>query len=660
MRAPVRFRESRHRNESDQDTSAGAETTVRSLDLPNSFVDTNFGGLDFWEHELLATPTLDLARNMDLLIPIWKVLIRPEFVWGYSAVILLYAVFFFVRLLWRARTPRKSLKQAGRRLRKTKDQQQFTAQYKSIDAYLRKRPALEHPWREFTEQLLIPQHEDDARKDVSKEGELENDATKKSNARTKVIKNTQEASAYFNESSIVRPWIDVRFYSSIPNHLTGLGILGTFLGLAAGVAISSVTLSKGITQPPEMNKALTSLLQGASLAFVTSIAGLFTSFVFLLAERVTFARLQKWIDEFVVALDERLQLVTVEAVQAQELEELKKHTAELKMFNSDLAVAIGGALDSALEKRLAPTLDKMLATLESAQANQSATNEELLDKAIKDLGTAVTGAAGKELANLGETLQALDGRLQASSTALRTQEEAFAESASRISRSLQEGLTEGISQVRAQLDDSLQSIVGAVHQATQSLSEEMTQSGARASASVEDALGRINTAMESLGGVVTTADALRQRLDQSIVELHGLGETMASSHQEWGAMIPTIRAASESFRESGETIAHAGQDISATTKATQDQVAELREAQEDIRQSWEDYSSRFTQVDQSLERVFIQINEGLEAYTTQVRNFSLELDREMSKSITALAGVVSELQEVLDEFPRPGETVPDA
>ncbi|TOQ08322.1 hypothetical protein CGH04_20465, partial [Vibrio parahaemolyticus] len=67
----------------------------------------------------------------------------------------------------------------------------------------------------------------------------------------------------------------MRYFNSVPNKLTGLGILGTFLGLVAGIYLASSGI--GSNNIDEAKGALSHLLDGASLAFLTSIAGLITS-----------------------------------------------------------------------------------------------------------------------------------------------------------------------------------------------------------------------------------------------------------------------------------------------------------------------------------------------------------------------------------------------
>ena len=85
--------------------------------------------------------------------------------------------------------------------------------------------------REFVETLILPESESDD-----------------------PIRNTSEVSRYLNDATIIFPRISSGYYHAVPNLLTGVGILGTFLGLAAGVGAASSGLSSSI--PTEITAAL--------------------------------------------------------------------------------------------------------------------------------------------------------------------------------------------------------------------------------------------------------------------------------------------------------------------------------------------------------------------------------------------------------------------
>ena len=60
--------------------------------------------------------------------------------------------------------------------------------------------------------------------------------------------NTIDAHHFFNEDNLINHQIDIRLYNALPGILTGLGILGTFLGLIFGLSKIDLTTSD-LSQP---------------------------------------------------------------------------------------------------------------------------------------------------------------------------------------------------------------------------------------------------------------------------------------------------------------------------------------------------------------------------------------------------------------------------
>ena len=175
-------------------------------------------------------------------------------------------------------------------------------------------------WKEFVETLILP---------APDSGDP--------------IRNTGEVSRYLNDDTVIFPHVSFGFYQSVPNLLTGIGILGTFFGLAAGVGSASVGLSSN--DPTQITNSLQHLLSGASLAFLTSIAGVSGSILFLVVERLVSRQLHLELDEWVGAIELRLERVTPEAVALKQLEEAKESTRQLVKFNTELIFSIEQALD---------------------------------------------------------------------------------------------------------------------------------------------------------------------------------------------------------------------------------------------------------------------------------------------------------------------------
>jgi Txe/YoeB family toxin of Txe-Axe toxin-antitoxin module len=210
---------------------------------------------------------------------------------------------------------------------------------------------LKASWREFYETLLMPGDDFDV---------AEGAAPK--------IRNTRLANEFFNLKHTVSGNVNLRMFNSIPNFLTGLGILGTFIGLAWGVNQASVGLAASDVK--KAMEALKPLLAGASLAFITSIFGLLTSLIFQWAEKSKLHQLEGLINELVNLLDERLLYMSVDSFSSHSLREVKKQT-------------------------------RLLSTL---REEQQKANNETIQKVVEQFTTSISSAAGHEMDLLANTL----------------------------------------------------------------------------------------------------------------------------------------------------------------------------------------------------------------------------------------------------------------
>ncbi len=118
-----------------------------------------------------------------------------------------------------------------------------------------------HPWNEFAEAVVKERKED---------GDFE-------------YRNTHEAQDFFNVDAIIsssRAWLfgfRLGTFGSIPNILTGLGIVGTFFGILTGIpeSVAADAISKGIPQ----------FMVGMKGAFLASLAGLISALFFTFIEK---------------------------------------------------------------------------------------------------------------------------------------------------------------------------------------------------------------------------------------------------------------------------------------------------------------------------------------------------------------------------------------
>ena len=195
-----------------------------------------------------------MLNNLDL-----SALVSTNSIYLYCGIILAIGALSYIRFSLLINPIIKELKDAISRINQSeRDKTGFPEDYYQFKAWMEDTEYLDDSWREFEETLLIPGEDFDGERQV--------------------ILNTHLTSVHFNQKNILWHKVNMRYYNALPNMLTGLGIVGTFIGLAVGIYIAAPGLNSESIN--DAKNALNHLLSGASLAFITSIVGLLSSLLF--------------------------------------------------------------------------------------------------------------------------------------------------------------------------------------------------------------------------------------------------------------------------------------------------------------------------------------------------------------------------------------------
>ena len=209
-------------------------------------------------------------------------------------------------------------------VKRTNTEGEFAENFHDLSEQFKESVVLRHAWSEFVETLIFPDIDQQDAQDIR-------------------IRNTTAPERFFNRANLLEPRINLRFYSAMPNLLTGTGILGTFIGLVISIGEASGGLAPD--DVGQAQEALSALLSGAALAFMASIAGLISSIGFSLWEKRRIHNVDQLCNEWVEELDHRLVRVTQEGSTGESNYELRQQRAALEHFGNDLVYQISEALD---------------------------------------------------------------------------------------------------------------------------------------------------------------------------------------------------------------------------------------------------------------------------------------------------------------------------
>jgi len=333
--------------------------------------------------------------------------------------IILSTVYIYFNFLKEITPISEQLKKAVMIIGKLPSDEMFAIHFEEFEREIKKIPILKQVWYEFSETLIIdPQ------------------------LSPPVVLNTEAAEHFFTRNALIGNRLNLRFYSSFPNLLTGFGILGTFIGLVCGIWLASHGLSSSNAE--HAKQALEKLLNGASLAFWTSIIGLITSMSFSWIEKYKIHELDQIRHKWINLLDGNLKRITSESINSQILAQTNQQTTVLEQFTGDLAFQIADAFEQKVSGTLEPLLVSLVEKVEqlstsqkesSAQStsdlvgaiepllsrvadstekmreDQKQDNHEMMQGLLDDFSSSLLGAAGEELSALGETIKGLSSQL---------------------------------------------------------------------------------------------------------------------------------------------------------------------------------------------------------------------------------------------------------
>ncbi len=540
-------------------------------------------------------------------------------------VIVLWAIVAYLLFWLRIRPITAKVTLAVRQIGPLQGEQGFVEGFEEFDAKMRANSVLSHAWSEFDETLV-------------KNPDLEPLA----------IRNTRSASDYFSRGNVIGDRLNLRFYSALPNLLTGTGILGTFVGLVAGIWLASAGL--GADDAQKVKAALQDLLHGASLAFWTSIAGLLTSMLFSWAEKHLVHKLDGRLRTWHGQLESRLRRVTGESLISEQVTQNRQQTEILTQFTEQLAFQIANAFEEKMSASMGPAMERLLAAVEGLREDQGRRDDDALKEMLEKFSASLSGSAGQELAALGTTLSSLNERLESQignlgsrqaqmDAASSKAQEDFAKVVKMSIHQMQQGVGSSLSEITERLGAMVQDLAGDLRSAAEEAAGRLGELSRR----FEEATEKAREALEGANGLTENFQVLLSETGDAATRMNDTANSMQQ-------LVTPVTDAAQGFGNAAETMGT----VTASTRETAEQlhqaIANLSAMQVEVKDVWTGYAQRFESVDESLANVFEQLTNGLSGYTDQVKAFVAGLDQHTGSIVSDLAGANSELTAAVEDL----------
>ena len=270
---------------------------------------------------------------------------------------------------------------------------------------------------------------------------------------------TVESESYFSVAAFTEG-MKGGLWSGLAGTFTGIGILGTFIGLTIGLA-GVDTSSTGA-----LSSSISGLLGGMSTAFVTSIFGIVSAIVFGVWHSQNMKRFGDAVSRFTDALDQVFIRKSVEEILLEELAESREQRAAMEQLSTDMAISIcdhlPDVLDQLAEKMdsaMKGNLDTMLAGLSERQDKQteqlmqiSSNTSSLVSGCFDQLGNVLKKGVGQEAEELGNSLKNLSSDIASLAEGIRDILDRSTKASSEANQKTLDALNEAISKMNETME----------------------------------------------------------------------------------------------------------------------------------------------------------------------------------------------------------------
>ncbi len=485
----------------------------------------------------------------------------------------------------------QELQLAQSSLAQVRDAKTFLADFQKTDALLRGTKTVGAAWRGFAATLV-----------ESERGLLA----------------TTRPAEFFGPDLAYRSGVDLRRYDAFPNHLIGLGLLVTFIGLAASLLMAGQGMDGDFNQA---RSALVTLLAVASGKFVTSIAAIAASLWFSWRKNVLVAHIEAQAERLCAEIERLTVASAAESLIEASYGELRRQNEILEESEEALAGAIAAQLDETLRRNLGSAILPVADAINGMAMNIAGINEaaihHIVDKLTKEIAISAR-----------EHTQAVADKLHQVVRAAETVPNRIEEASARFSAVLQGAA----GQMEASLRDSSAGLARLLADAAAGVAESGKAFDA-VSSRLEATLRQLEASEEVLFSQAARSSeasaAAAAQVSAAAAQVAGVAE----------AMEPLAGLNSRVEALAGELL-RASQSVSAIVAGSARSISDSQAAAQALAQHAQSFAQGLGDLEGALTGVFEQVGTGIDGFRTKVASAVEGVD-------ASLAGAVERLSEVV-------------
>lgn len=467
-------------------------------------------------------------------------------------------------------------------------------------------------------------------------------------------RSTVPAGIFFKPEIMVDLPLRTDFFKHLPGILTGIGIIGTFIGLLQGLTHFTISDDSAVVR-----SSLNSLLAGVKEAFLVSAAAIGLAMLITIIEKWCITILNSNLEKLVQKIDSifeggageeyLVRLVNASENSSAQMSMLKDafvteltsvlHKISEQQINAFRASTseLGAAIRQSLVEELSSPLKQLSDNMQGVRQDQGNAVHSLLSQVLKDFSTQLENMFGGQISGINQAQQDTISALNTAVSKIELMAKSFEDAGKKGTQDISDTLTNALkiaSEKQEQMNQNMESFVNTMKQRLTEAGDESNQQMQRNLSNVTGAFETLVQSMQSqvsqsndqiLGATRLQVEA-QQRQHESL-ESH-LKELTQSSNAAIGKMTELVTqverytstaldkmnlGANELYRASTE-FAAAGGNVEATlTKSAQ-------------------LSTTLTSAATSLTQVGQQLNSGMQDYQAQ-RNSLKEMMASMQSVV---------------------------
>ena len=457
-------------------------------------------------------------------------------------------------------------------------------------------------------------------------------------------------------------------FDFIPHLFPTLGILFTFLGIAIGLWNFDSN---------DIEKSIPELMNGLKTAFLVSIFGVALLVLFSFWTNIKRKRLEEGVlSEETIAIqkltevlielkkdlsstDENGNVIKPGNVLRDIYEESKKQSNSLQTFSTDLALPISAGFEQILNnptEGVVAELKLVKAEIENLgkKLQDPATDmtqnivkelQESMGKMIEEFKTSMSGDTKNEMERLagllgqaGGSLTDFPSKLQVMTDNLNENFRGLQDVVKQISQQTLSQSEQSTNEMRKQVEEMseiLKNKVGDLQAGQETLLTKQSQN-----LQVSDTLlSAFNTSIEKMNGLSNGVTETITKLNQAQSDLERVIATFRNISQD-------VNASSSKFGESQLTFSKYSNDFLQNNSST---IQEIQKSLSAAKEVSTDYAQKFDIIEKGLQKIFEQIQFGLEQYKDTVAKNLDTILGEYTKSLTKSAESLASATELQSE-----------